>query len=175
VGLALKSFFTPSPLKQQAHALYLAAVAQARQPFLYAGYQVPDTLDGRFDAIILHVFLLMQRLKSEPDARAHTLAQLLAETFFTDMDRSLREMGVTDTGVGKRIKKMASAYMGRIKAYEEAKSEEALAEALAHNLYRAASANENARMLSQYAHVCMKALTRQTLPEIVTGEVRFVS
>ncbi len=176
MGYALRKFFTPSPLKHEAHALYLAAVEQARQPFLYTGYHVPDTFDGRFDAIVLHVFLLMKRLKNEPDARNHSLAQLLSETFFSDMDRSMREMGVGDTGVGKRIKKMASAFLGRINAYEAANNEDLLAEALARNLYRGAEGSgENAKRLSQYAHACMKALAQQPVAEIASGNARFVS
>ena len=89
-----------------AHALYLIAVAQARQPLFYAEHGVPDSVDGRFDLIVMHVFLLLRPLSKlaeqdgdvELQARAGNISQALFDTMFGDMDRSLREMGVSDIG-----------------------------------------------------------------------------
>src|ERR1700761_176269 len=97
--------------------LYAKAVAQARQPVFYAEREVPDTVDGRFDLLVLHVFLLLHRLGAEGKA-TKSLNQGLFDLMFADMDRSLREMGVSDMSVGKRVKDMARAFYGRVDAYE---------------------------------------------------------
>ena len=99
--------------------LYGAAVAAAREPFLYTGLGVPDTLDGRFDMVALHTFLLIQRLKREPSP-GPALAQAVFDAMFSDMDINLREMGVSDLSVGKRVKVMWEAFHGRANAYAAA-------------------------------------------------------
>ena len=114
---ALKKIFSPQPYQQEAHQLYVTLVEQARAPLFYSEYEVPDTIDGRFDMIVLHVCLLCKRLRDIDTDASIELSRALMETFFADMDRSLREMGSTDTGVGKRIKKMSQAYFGRLQAY----------------------------------------------------------
>lgn len=123
-------------------ALYSRAVTQARLPVFYAEREVPDTVDGRFDLLALHVFLLLHRLgAAKGDARreAKRVSQGLFDLMFSDMDRSLREMGVSDMAVGKRVKEMARALYGRIDAYEPALADAAkLEEALGRNLYRGA-------------------------------------
>lgn len=134
---ALKSLFSAPAYQQESHALYLRVVEAARQPKFYTDYAVPDTLDGRFDMIALHMFLLTHRLKKENTPEALELFRAVSEVFFADMDRSLREMGSSDTGVGKRVKNMAQAFYGRQLAYQTAVGDEAaMAEALLNNLYR---------------------------------------
>lgn len=114
-----------------ADASYIALVAQARNPYFYAALGVPDTIDGRFEMIVLHLFLLQRRLREETE-----FARELSEAFFDDMDRTIREFGVMDTGVGKRVKQMSKAYHGRLQAYAAALDDrEALRAALARNLY----------------------------------------
>ena len=114
-----KRFFAAKPRHAYALPLYQAIVAQARQPGLYRDFGVPDNLDGRFEAIVLHLVLVLRRLKRDfPEGR--DLAAALQETFFEDMDRSLREMGAGDLGVGKRVKRMAEGFMGRLASYEAA-------------------------------------------------------
>ncbi len=111
------------PFEEAAFALYGAIVAQARQPYFYSQLGVPDTLEGRFDMIILHAFLLFHRLKDDSE-EAKELSQVVFDTMFQDLDQSLREMGVGDMGVGPRIKKMASSFYGRVGAYDKALAEE---------------------------------------------------
>jgi len=99
--------------------VYRRIVAQARRPEFYAGGGVPDSLDGRFEMLALHLFLVLHRLKSargEPACAA--LAQALADRMAADLDANLREMGAGDLGVGRRVKRMAGALYGRIAAYE---------------------------------------------------------
>ncbi len=116
--------------------LYAAAVAQARMPAFYTVHGVPDTLDGRFDLIVLHVHILCRRLAREGEAGA-AIAQALFDAMFKDMDRNLREMGVGDPSVPRRIRAMVEAYYGRVKAYEEALAAggAGLAVAIARNVF----------------------------------------
>jgi cytochrome b pre-mRNA-processing protein 3 len=122
--------------EEMVDALYAKAVAQARLPVFYADREVPDTVDGRFDLLVLHVFLLLHRLGAD-GRETKRLSQSLFDLMFADMDRSLREMGVSDMSVGKRVKEMARAFYGRVDAYEPVLDDAAkLEEALARNLYR---------------------------------------
>ncbi len=120
---------------------YIALVTAARNPFFYTELKVPDTLDGRFELIVLHLFLLQHRLMdgtpaSAQDKALHNFSQFLSEAFFYDMDNCIRELGVADTGVSHRIKKMGKAYNGRLQAYSAGLGDTtALRAALARNLY----------------------------------------
>ena len=105
-----------TPPSDAARDTYIALVAQARHPFFYESLGVPDTLDGRFELIVLHLYLLQQRLLG----RAEEFHRQIGELFFMDMDSSLRELGVADSGVRHRIKAMAKAYHGRLQAYTSA-------------------------------------------------------
>ena len=146
-----------------AHAVYGALVGQARQPAFYLAGGVADTVDGRFDLIALHCMLVLKRL--EADAGHRELAQRLQEVMFSDFDRALREMGVGDLSVGKRIKHMADAFYGRFLAYRDAldrpeiPGDTALAQAIARNVFRgnppteAAAAALAAYVRRQTAHL----------------------
>lgn len=121
-----------------AERLYGAVVAQARQPAFYTGCGVADTPDGRFDLVALHAALVIRRLSRHRFADRR-LAQALFDYMFADLDQNLREMGVGDLAVGKRIKAMAKGFYGRLAAYDAAIAAgdgEALADALRRNLYR---------------------------------------
>lgn len=122
--------------EEMVDALYAKAVAQARLPVFYAEREVPDTVDGRFDLLVLHVFLLLHRLGADGKPMRR-VTQALFDLMFADMDRSLREMGVSDMRVGKKVKEMARSFYGRVDAYEPALGDAGLLEeALARNLYR---------------------------------------
>ena len=105
---AIGAFFGRRQIADAAHGLYRAAVVQARQADFYAVYGVPDSVDGRFDLLALHVFLLLHRLGGA-GREAKVLSQAVFDLMFSDMDQNLREMGVADVGVGRRIKAMATA------------------------------------------------------------------
>jgi len=162
-------------LRGRADALYRRLVDQAREPVFYALCSVPDTLDGRFDMIVLHVSLVVRRLRVGAVAEK-ALAQMLFDTMMDDMDRSLREMGVGDLGVGRRVKAMAKAFYGRATAYDAAFSEgaEALAAALERNLFAAARARpEQIRMVVEYAQDWAALLERTPNAALVGGEIAF--
>lgn len=123
--------------RECAFALYSRAVEQARAPAFFGALGVPDNVDGRFETIALHVYLILRRLKAEGQDAAD-LSQDLFDAMFADMDRALREMGVGDLSVGKKVKVMARGFFGRIKAYDEglaASDPAVLVEALRRNLY----------------------------------------
>jgi cytochrome b pre-mRNA-processing protein 3 len=157
-------------------ALYAKAVAQARDTSFYIVAGVPDTLDGRFDLLALHMFLLLHRLGSEGEA-TRRLAQSLFDLMFADMDQSLREMGVSDMAVGKRVKEMARALYGRIDAYEPVLEDEAgLARALARNLYRGAEVTPAAlAAMARYVRTQAKTLAGQGLEHITFSQPEFRS
>lgn len=115
--------------------LHEAVVEAARRPAFYTDFGVPDTLEGRFDCVTLHATLVVRRLRALPDP-ASDLAQDLVDALFLNFDRALREIGVGDLTVPKRMKTMASAFLGRAKAYEAALAADdaTLAETLARNV-----------------------------------------
>ncbi len=162
-------------VRESAEALYRAVVEQARSPAFYSDAGVPDTLDGRFELVTLHAFMVMRRLQAEPD-RTGVLAQALFDTMFDDMDRSLRELGAGDLGVGRRVKFMASSFLGRIKAYEGGLDggEDALRSALVRNLYGTVPAPaDGASAMARYTRHQLEALETQPLDDLVAGRVRF--
>ncbi len=103
--------------KRVAERLYKAVVDQARNPVFYLEFGVPDTETGRFEMICLHIFPVLRRLK-DLGSDGVDLSQSTHDVMFADIDRTLREMGIGDMGVGKRVKKLATSLYGRIGAYE---------------------------------------------------------
>ncbi len=130
------SFSGRSSARNAADLAYGRVVDQARHPVFFTDYGVPDTLDGRFELVCLHAFLYLHRLKAERP-RANQACQSFFDRMFADFDRALREMGTGDLSVGKQVKRMARAFFGRIRAYEDglAGGESALGAALSRNLY----------------------------------------
>jgi cytochrome b pre-mRNA-processing protein 3 len=122
------------PSEEFAAVLYARTAERARAPELFEACGIPDTLDGRFDALALHAALTIDRLRREPDGEA--LAQAFFDAMFRHLDLTLREIGVQDLGVGRRIKIMAEGFHGRALAYREAlASGQSLAEVLRRNAY----------------------------------------
>jgi cytochrome b pre-mRNA-processing protein 3 len=129
----ISEFFGRPAENTAASGFYRQCVEQARRPEFYAELGVADTVDGRFDLLVLHIYLLMRHLGADKDMK-----QALFDLMFADMDRSLREMGVGDMGIGRRMKAMIGAFYGRAQAYESAlgeSSESALEQTLARNVY----------------------------------------
>ena len=131
---------TANPLSPQASRLYQLAVSAARTPYLYqaSGAKVADTVDGRFDATCLMVVVLVWRLRMcGMDGRMR--AQEVVDTMFADMEASLLALGVGENSIGKKIRPLASAFGGRMRAYMgglDGGDEAVLARALIRNLYR---------------------------------------
>lgn len=172
----LKKLFGAPENRREGDSLYLVAVEQARQPFFYTELRVPDTVDGRFDMISAHVFLILRRLKAGGDMAQGT-SQALFDAMFEDMDRGLREMGAGDLGVGRRVKAMVQAFYGRMAAYESAldKQDGSLADAVIRNIFRG---DENERdaagVIASYIDAQSVALDHQPIEGLVKGNVKFV-
>ncbi|HVC62011.1 MAG TPA: ubiquinol-cytochrome C chaperone family protein [Acetobacteraceae bacterium] len=158
--------------------LYTAAVAAAREPFLYQALAVPDTLDGRFDLVCLHAVLLVRRLQREADP-GPALAQAVFDAMFSDMDVSLREMGVGDLSVSRRMRAMWEAFHGRALAYDAAlaaRDAAVLEAALLRNVWRGAAPPEGcAAALARLATAQAAYLDGQGLSALAAGEVFFRS
>ena len=149
--------------------LYSALVAASRQPALYAEFGVPDTFEGRFESLTLHAALVLRRLQL-CGSPGPSLAQDLTDTVFAHFDRTLREMGVGDTVVPKRMRTLAEAFLGRSRAYEEALHGDAAS--LAGSLARNVCARDT-QGLARYVSASVAALDRQPLQGFLDGEVPF--
>ncbi len=157
-------------------ALYAAAVAAARDPWFYQSLGVPDTLDGRFDMVALHAFLVVNRLRDSADP-GPALAQAVFDAMFRDMDQNLREIGVSDLSVGKRMRAMWEAFHGRAKVYSsaiEAADRVALEAALARNVWRGASPVGAAASLTRVVLAQTVHLAGQSLAALVSGSAHFL-
>jgi cytochrome b pre-mRNA-processing protein 3 len=168
--------FRPPPQAGVADALYRVIVEQARAPSFYVACGVPDTPDGRYDMIVAHAVLVFRRLHSSPE-ETRDLAQALFDLMFADMDQNLREMGVGDLAVGKRVKGMAKAFYGRLAAYDGALTSgdaAALHATLLRNVYRKAQpAEHQVKLLAGYLRRESDRLKAQPLSELLEGGLRF--
>ena len=155
------------------HKVYCEIVAQARQPSFYTDFLVPDTIDGRFDLIVMHAVLFFRRMRGE-GAKIAEFTQEVFDLFFQDMDASLREMGVSDTRVPKKVKVMGEAFYGRADAYIPAIEDgdvDELAAALGRNLYPENPEPVAQKRLALYALEAAKLLQDQPTAELMAGNV----
>jgi cytochrome b pre-mRNA-processing protein 3 len=152
-------------------ALYGMIVAQARSPVFYRDYGVPDTVDGRFELILIHLFLVLHRLgESERD-----FGQQLFDLFCQDMDRNLREMGIGDLKVPKEMRRIGEAYYGRAAAYRAALDSPdpgVLDGAIARNVFGGAQSADVAR-LTNYIRAVVDSLARQDAGAFHRGKLSF--
>jgi len=161
-----------------AWGLYGAAVDQARAPVFYRELGVPDTQDGRFEMISIHVVLLLRRLKNEVGENTE-LAQNIFDAMFSDMDRCLRELGAGDIGVAPRVKKMARAFYGRISAYDTAmdpaREPGTLRAAIRRNVYGTVADPDPAAVaaLRDYMLAVAARLDEQPMTQLTQGRVAF--
>lgn len=169
------SLFKRKASRNSVRAVYGAIVAAARHEKPYAEWGVPDSVDGRYDMIILHAVLVLERLSSGNEA-AQVFAQALTDEVFADMDRSLREMGVGDLSVGKKVRRMAEMFYGRAQAYRpllQAGDQAGLAEALGRNVYAGGENAEGAGHLAAYAVTALAHLHERPIEPILSGTVEF--
>lgn len=168
------SLFRKNTATAPVYAVYNAIVAQSRQPRFYAEWQVPDTVTGRFDMISLHMALLFRRLRAETGEQKD-FSQAVFDLFFKDMDRSLREMGVGDLGVPKRIQKMGNIFFGLLASMNEAMDradQAALQDVLSRNIFDGATGPHVAAMAA-YLLAEDTVLTSQNATAITGGALHF--
>lgn len=151
--------------------VYEAIVAAARHPHFYATWGVPDTVDGRFDMIILHAYLVLHRLRGT----ASQFRQELVDEVFRDMDRSLRDMGAGDLSVGKKVRKMAEVFYGRVAAYERAleTGPPQLEDAIRRNVFPDFPAEFSVSRLAWHVERTRETLANSDSGHILAGEVHF--
>jgi cytochrome b pre-mRNA-processing protein 3 len=175
------SLFRRSPPQPDTiSTLYGMIVAQARLPVFYRDYAVADTVNGRFDLIVLHLALVMDRLMQDPAAQG--VGQGIFDNFCRDMDDNLREMGIGDLKVPKEMRRMGEAFYGRSQAYLNAipaalqpnDGSRALIEALTRNIYGGApSAHAAAPRLAAYMLEAVRELKVQDTASLTAGTLRF--
>jgi cytochrome b pre-mRNA-processing protein 3 len=164
--------FRKNPLDDRVAGLHRAVVAQSRLPaFFLPPYGVADTFEGRFEILTLNAGLVLRRLSLLPEPGPE-LAQLLSNAIFTGFDDALREIGVSDVGVPKKMKKLARAFMGRGAAYREAiaTSEAALAATLARNVL---AGEGDGAPLAAYFLRARASLDETPLDAFLRGEAPF--
>ena len=177
--MALFSGIFASPkqrrIERAGFELYAKTVAEARTPYYFTTLGVPDTLDGRFDLVGLFVALLIRRLRhDQPPGPA--MAQAMFDAMFSDMDVNLREMGVGDMSVGKRVRAMWEAFHGRAAAYERclaAGDETELALVLARNVWRGEGGG-NPGVLARLVLREQQHLAATPLADLARGEVTYI-
>ena len=168
------SLFRKNTATEPVYAIYSAIVAQSRQPVFYADWLVPDTVTGRFDMISLHMALLFRRLRAEQGGQK-AFSQAVFDLFFKDMDRSLREMGVTDIGIPKKIQKMGNIFFGLLAAMNEAmdrRDSAALAAVLARNIFDEGE-GDHVQSLAAYMLAQDDVLAAQSADAIMAGTIQF--
>ena len=164
--MIFRHLFKPKPV--QAQAVYAAIVAATRQPHFYADLDVPDSIDGRFDLLVVHLWLVVARLKGEDDP----LRQQLIDVFCVDMDDNIRELGAGDLGVSKKVRRMAEAFQGRYVAYDAAHDHATMVAALQRNVY-AGKASAGVAKLADYVLNAKRRLGEQETENIIAGKFVF--
>lgn len=165
-------------VKRSAASLYGAIVAQSRLPHFYTTSGVADTVEGRFEVVVLHMFLVLDRLKDE-GADSEELIYQVGEVFVDELDGAMREMGVGDLSVPKKMRLAASGFLGRLEAYHAAllqEGDDALVAALVRNVYAGEAAKAPlARDLAAYVRTCARSLGEQPLADLRQGRIAFIS
>jgi cytochrome b pre-mRNA-processing protein 3 len=168
----LTQLLAKSPARKAAERLHAAAAAQARAPALYARMGAPDTVEGRFELLTLHVILLIDRLKHGPPEAA-AVRQVLFDVYVGNLDGALREMGVGDLAVGKRMRKLGEAFYGRARACETAFAAlpdmGPLEAALARTVLEAAPDAQPAA-LADYVRRCRESLAAAGFRPVIAGD-----
>jgi cytochrome b pre-mRNA-processing protein 3 len=168
----LDRWLKPRPAKAAGAKLYAGAVAQARSAVFYRDFGVRDSMEGRFELFSLHVILLIERLKGQGEAAAET-SQAVFDSYVKGLDDAFREIGVSDTAVGKKMKKLAGAFYGRLKAYDEAVASLPETAGVIEFLSRTAFEERgegDTIALASYVINTRKALAEQPLDAVLQGD-----
>ena len=163
------------PTAKTASGLYGSIVAQARQTAFFSAGGVPDTMEGRFGMIGVHMFLVLERIRHEGDA-GQPLGRALLECFMTDMDDNMREIGIGDMVVPRRVKKAAAALHEQLDAYRTAIASEAVTDKLVEPLVRYVYLESAAGAPQRFAAYMVDAahhLGKLGWQEIATGRISF--
>jgi cytochrome b pre-mRNA-processing protein 3 len=161
--------------KRTAQNLYGSIVAQTRRPAFYAELGVPDTVEGRFELLVLHVFLVLDGLRGAGE-KGEALAQQLVDIFIADMDVTMRELGVGDMAVAKKMRSLADVFYERLATYREALSEPAvvgLKQALTEHLQAGSGPDAQAEALANYVIGTRRSLDKLSWERLEVGDLEF--
>jgi cytochrome b pre-mRNA-processing protein 3 len=160
--------------REAAERIYAASVAAARRPELFLALGVPDTLQGRFEMVALHLFPVLHRLMHDPGDDPE-LARLVSERFVADMDAGFREMGVGDLSVPKRMNALYRSFAGRITAYKRGieDGDEALLDAVARNIFPDGADDAHALALKVHLVAAVGAVRAADLDAVRRGDLPF--
>ena len=173
--MILDRFLGAKPAAGPARGLYVGAVSRGREPALYERMGAPDTVEGRFEILTLHLILLIDRLDRHEPAEAHA-RQALFDVYVHDLDGALREMGVGDLAVGKRMRRLAEAFYGRAKAYEaafESLPDQTQLRALIARTVLDGAVDADPTALAAYVALCRVALADCEAASLVAGAARW--
>ncbi len=170
----LKRLFRQSPAYAAGQSLYREAAGKARDPDLYLRAEAPDTVEGRFELYMIHVILLAMRLRGE-GRRAQETSQVMFDAFLRGLDDAMREMGVGDLSVGKKMRKLGEAFYGRAKGYAAAiDTPDELRALIARTLFaEAPDADRRAAPMAAYVARAHAALAVQPLDALLEGRATF--
>ncbi len=171
-------FFRRKNQDNQVAALYANIVKRARHPSFYQFGEVQDTFDGRFELLSLHVHIVLRDLRRRGLGR-EAQGQALFDTFFQDLDQGLRESGVGDMGISKKIRRMAEAFYGRAAAYDDVmigspcsnESLDALSQMISRNFFESDNKAKAAENLAAYAIALDQLLSKTSLETIISGQI----
>ncbi len=172
----LFSLFRPDPAIAITQQLYGAVVARARDPWFFAELTIPDTVMGRFDMLAMHVYLLARRLVNEDSGDYRSLNQQVFDLFVDDVDRALRELGVGDTTVPKRKKKMVRSFYGQIEDFDQhldSQQEKAMLLPISKRYFSCGDGelHQAAKMLAGYMMLADEFLIQQSITSIESGNL----
>ncbi|MBL41321.1 MAG: hypothetical protein CMM49_01530 [Rhodospirillaceae bacterium] len=169
----INRFFSKTKQQKLAENVFKLIVSQSRKKIFYTKLSVPDTIDGRFELIVLHTYLVVRCLKNTKYKK--NFGRDIMTKLFDDFDLSLRELGVGDMGMGRKIKVMADSFYGRCKAYEEGLKlgDKELEAAITRNIYGGKIEREVASILVDYVKSEAKYIENLSFEEINYGKFNF--
>lgn len=171
------NLFKKSSTSEIPHQIYGSLMAQARAEFLFTDFGVPDTVMGRFDMLAMHVYLVARRLRAESEEIFETLNQDVFDLFVADIERALRELGIGDTTVPKRKKKMVRSFYGQIEDFDEHMSDkdaEALAKASKVRYLNEVNDGDSDG-LAAYMMKTEEKLASQSAADLLAGKISFLT
>ncbi len=170
--------FRQRPAFAAGQALYRVAADKARDPAFYRDAHAPDTVEGRFELYMIHVILIAMRLRGQGRSAAET-SQVMFDAFLRGLDDAMREMGVGDLSVGKKMRRLGEAFYGRAKRYDELIGDPAELRAMVRRTLYAdvegADADAGAQAVAAYAVRAHAGLAAQPLDRLLAGEAHFPS
>lgn len=171
----LANIFKKSSTREVPQQIYGSLMTKARSEILYRDFGVPDTVMGRFDMLAMHVYLVARRFRAESGETFETLNQDVFDLFVADIERALRELGIGDTTVPKRKKKMVRSFYGQIEDFDAAisgKDIEKLAQAV-QNRYLEEAEMSDSDALARYMIKVEETLASQSASDLLMGKISF--